>query len=68
MKVVYHCDKIEFNSDYSNYDVVEGVRKFYNLEVAKKFCKLQNYDILIVECDEEGSANEDIGIIMNTKK
>ena len=68
MKIVYHCDKIKFNSDYSNYEVVEGIRKFSFLSNAKIFANEQDYDILIVECDEEGSANEDIEIVINTIK
>ena len=68
MKIIYHCEEIKFNKDYSNYEIIKGVGNYTKLPNAKIFATRQDYDILIVECDEFGGANEDIEIVLNTIK
>ena len=68
MDIIYHCEKILFDKDYNNYDVIKTVGVHTKLFNSKMFAKSQDYDILIVECDEFGNANEDIEIVLNTIK
>ena len=68
MDIIYHCEKILFDKDYNNYDVIKTVGVHTKLFNSKMFAKSQDYDILIVECDKFGNANEDIEIVLNTIK
>jgi len=67
-KIIYHSEKIKFNKDYTDYEVIETKGVHVELFNARHFANKQDYDVLIVECDKQGNANEDIEIIINTRK